>query len=70
MTTEASFTGTLRVILILLVLLWVVRLLARGRAAREARGPQRPVGDVRIEDARKGQEPGGRIVDADYEEIK
>lgn len=67
---EASFTGALRVILILLVLLWVVRLVARGRAARQARGPQRPVGDVRIEDARKGQGPGGHIVDADFEEIK
>lgn len=70
MITEASFSGTLRVILILLVLLWAVRLLARGRAAREARGPHRPMGDVRIEDARKGQGPGGHIVDADFEEIK
>ncbi|MBK9175520.1 MAG: hypothetical protein IPM46_04120 [Flavobacteriales bacterium] len=74
--TEASFNGTLRTILVLLALWWLIRLFMRSHrqptASRE-RPMARPKGDVRIEDPRKDQSPtmpSGRIVDADFEEIK
>ncbi|MBK8226561.1 MAG: hypothetical protein IPK70_05245 [Flavobacteriales bacterium] len=76
MMAEASFTGTVKVILILLALWWVVRLIVRARAPLDAAGPRsakRPVGDVRIEEVQKnerGRTPGGTIIDAEYEEIK
>ena len=68
MVIEASFTGTVRAILILLALLWVVRRLARARGRAQGPAPRRPVGDVRIEQA--GAPPDGRVVDAEYEEVK
>ncbi|MFZ1693241.1 MAG: hypothetical protein WAT74_08605 [Flavobacteriales bacterium] len=75
MVAEASFTGTVRIIIILLALLWLVRLIARRGAARKesSYGPQRPKGDVRIErtpGSPSGNGPRGTIIDADYEEIK
>ena len=81
---EASFNGTFRMIL-LLVLAWVVLrwfLRRQGATARGNRantttappGPLRPKGDVRIENVppnqRPGEKPGGTIIDADFEEIK
>lgn len=73
---EASFNGTLRTILVLLALWWLIRLFMRSRqrppVSRE-NATERPKGDVRIEDLREGQStsaPSGHIVDADYEEIK
>jgi len=76
MMAEASFTGTVKAILILLALWWVVRWIMRTRTPQHAAGQggaKRPIGDVRIEDAPKdarGRTPGGTIIDADYEEIK
>ncbi len=76
MMAEASFSGTVKVILILLALWWVVRWIARARAPLDSTGPgsvKRPVGDVRIEEVPKdgrGRTPGGTIIDAEYEEIK
>lgn len=73
---EASLNGTLRTILVLLALWWLIRLFMRTRrqpTAGHARPSERPKGDVRIEDPRKDQSsamPSGRIVDADFEEIK
>lgn len=74
---EASFTGTIRTIAVLLLILWLVRLIMRrSAAARQApgHGPQRPPGHVRVEEApRAGSAsaaPQGTIVDADFEEIK
>ncbi|HQW86377.1 MAG TPA: hypothetical protein PLH93_04285 [Flavobacteriales bacterium] len=76
-----SATGTLRIILILVVLWLALRLLLRVQQARQGRPPgthwaprdERPRGDVRVEraDDRHGARPGGgRIEDADYEEIR
>jgi hypothetical protein len=76
MMAEASFTGTVKAILILLALWWVVRWLMRARAPLNSSGPggaKRPVGDVRIEEVPKdarGRTLSGTIIDADYEEIK
>ncbi len=79
---EASFNGTLRTILILLIIWWVLRLILRsGRKsggkinARWTDDPNRPKGEVRIErlkdDERdKGNKPNGTITDADFEELK
>lgn len=76
---EASFNGTLRTILVLVVAWWVLRLIVRYQRAHQAppthttNTPQRPRGDVRIErtDERHGRtRQGGSIVDADFEEIK
>ncbi len=77
---EASFSGTVRTIgllvLIWLVLRWVLRLQqARQRppGTTTQRGPQRPKGEVRIENIANpksaGDAAGGTIVDADFEEI-
>jgi hypothetical protein len=77
---EASFTGTLRTILVLAALWWLLRMLLRHQQQRRTppvhhtNGPQRPQGDVRIERptdpaARTGR-PGTTIIDADFEEIK
>lgn len=79
---EASFTGTLRVIAILLLVWFVLRMLRRvqGPGAkggfRSAPREDRPVGDVRIENLKsasredKDQGGGPPITDADYEELK
>jgi hypothetical protein len=77
--TEASLNGTVRTILTLVVVWWVLRLVLRymnGRntpPAQRTNEPQRPQGDVRIErpsDGRSTGRPSGTIVDADFEEIK
>ncbi|MCW5899089.1 MAG: hypothetical protein KIT10_07440 [Flavobacteriales bacterium] len=79
-TIEASLTGTLRIIGILL-LIWVVLRLLRNRVGsgrkRDHRWSEpdgRPKGDVRIEPVpgRKGTNSGseGQVSDADYEEVK
>lgn len=71
-----SFTGTFRMILVLLVLWALVRWFLRQQAAssRAQGGAQRrPQGDVRIENAPRHEGRAmddDRIVDADYEEIK
>ena len=76
-----SATGTLRIILVLVVLWLALRLVLRMQQARQGRPPgthwaardDRPRGDVRVEraDDRHGARPGGgRIEDADYEEIR
>ncbi|MBK7384397.1 MAG: hypothetical protein IPI81_13875 [Flavobacteriales bacterium] len=72
---EASFTGTLRTIAVLVILWWVLRLILRSNAKGPVgpQPPQRPKGDVRIEPA-QGNARGGAndpdIIDADFEEIK
>ncbi len=76
-----SATGTLRIILVLVVLWLALRLVLRMQQARQGRPPgthwapreDRPRGDVRVEragDPRATQGSGGRIEDADYEEIR
>jgi hypothetical protein len=78
---QASVTGTVRIIAIL-ILVWAVLRLLRNRSAatgaRKAPGwapsEQRPKGEVRIErikDAAKDNaRNGGKITDADFEEVK
>lgn len=78
---EASVTGTLRIIAVL-ILLWTILRFIRRRSAPPgppkgtnwAAPEQRPKGDVRIErikepDKSTGPDRGG-ITDADYEEVK
>lgn len=80
---EASFSGTFRTILVLVIIWWVLRLLLRRQAARGPQGPQqrtatdhRRPGDVRIEPSSLGgrsrPDDGTRsnIIDADFEEVK
>jgi hypothetical protein len=80
---EASFAGTIRTILILLIIWWVLRLLMRAGKKRGGRppgtqwtdDPNRPKGEIRIENLKddkrdKDQKPGGNITDADFEELK
>jgi hypothetical protein len=75
-TLEASLNGTLRTILVLVVLWWLLRMFMRRRTAHTttSQGPTRPKGDVRIEEAQgpsRGARPSdGHIIDAEYEEIK
>jgi hypothetical protein len=76
-----SANGTLRTILILVLIWQVLRMVRRstgsnsaGRSGQRRTGTsdQRPSGDVRIEranDLRPGQRPGA-VEDADFEEIK
>ncbi len=78
---EASLTGTLRIIAVL-ILIWAVLRLIRNRSA--AAGPpkgtnwaapeQRPKGDVRIERIKEpdksSSQGSGSITDADFEEVK
>ncbi len=83
---QASVTGTLRIIAVLL-LIWVVLRLLRNRfGGASARRPanwaspeQRPKGEVRIEKAPPGTvrnedpskgQPKGSVSDADFEEVK
>ncbi|MBL7956941.1 MAG: hypothetical protein JNM49_03185 [Flavobacteriales bacterium] len=76
MINEASFTGTARLILVLLAIWLVVRWwMRRSASAGPAphRGGRRPPGEVRIEDLRRdgGEKPQrGHVIDADFEEIK
>ncbi len=78
---QASLTGTLRIIAVL-ILIWGVLRMIRNRSAapRPPKGTnwaapeQRPKGDVRIEringpDKATSHDPGG-ITDADFEEVK
>ena len=74
---EASVNGTLRTILVLMILWLVLRMFLRSQQvsrAPNAQGPQRKKGEVRIEDPRQQQanpiRPNDTIIDADYEEIK
>jgi hypothetical protein len=78
---EASMSGTIRTIIILLIIWWVLRLLLRAGQKRRNVGtrwtddPGRPKGDVRIERVRekerdKGKGPDGNVTDADFEELK
>ncbi len=78
---DASFNGTLRTIVILLIIWWVLRsLLKMGQRSGAPKwrnftnGPARPKGDVRIErlndEKRDGGRPQGNITDADFEEVK
>ncbi|MCB9185085.1 MAG: hypothetical protein H6591_14340 [Flavobacteriales bacterium] len=73
---EASFTGTFRMILVLLALWVVVRWFLRqqgGSRRAPTRPESRPKGDVRIEHAPNHEGipmDQDRIVDADFEEIK
>ena len=76
---EASFTGTFRIILILLVVWWVLRFFVRMQQpkkgdAQQSTGPQRPKGEVRIENVPQHESSAipkdGSVTDADFEEIK
>jgi len=81
---EASFNGTLRTLMWLvlawLVLRWFLQFQRNAGARRNAqahqhqRTAQRSKGEVRIENVppakRPGGHPGGTIIDADFEEIK
>jgi hypothetical protein len=77
---EASVTGTLRTILVLVALWWLLRMLLRYQQQRRTppvhhtNGPQRPKGEVRIErpteTSNRSGRPGTTIIDADFEEIK
>jgi hypothetical protein len=77
---EASFNGTLRTIFVLVIAWWVLRMILRHQATRNAppvhrtHEPQRPAGEVRIErpsdNDRSSGSSHGTIVDADFEEIK
>ncbi|MBX2972230.1 MAG: hypothetical protein KF797_03940 [Flavobacteriales bacterium] len=77
---EASFNGTFRTILVLVVAWMVLRMILRYQSARKVppvhrtNEPQRPAGEVRIErppdDGRPSGPSRGTIVDADFEEIK
>ena len=75
-------SNTLRTILILLIIWWVLRLVTRAGGKRNVRSGTRwsddtgrPRGDVRIErlkDERNegGGPPRGNVTDADFEELK
>ncbi|MBL0127273.1 MAG: hypothetical protein IPP83_07385 [Flavobacteriales bacterium] len=72
---EASFTGTLRTIAVLVILWWVLRLILRSNAKGPVgpQQPQRPKGDVRIEPVPgnpRDRKDDLDIIDADFEEIK
>ncbi len=74
-----SAMGTLRAILVLVIIWQVLRIIARAQAERRAQGfrkapdDQRRPGEVRIEQAERPGRPGhgsGNVVDADFEEIR
>jgi hypothetical protein len=75
-----SANGTLRTILLLLVIWLVLRMIMRSRQPANGRppggqwtqDPPRPKGDVRIERPGERRTMGrdGSVEDADYEEIK
>lgn len=70
---EASFQGTVRIILVLLVVWMVLRWFARRNQAAP-KPPKRPPGDVRVEQMNNAGGPHNdlhqRAVDADFEEVK
>jgi hypothetical protein len=75
---EASFTGTLRTILVLVALWWLLRMLLRYQQQRTPpvhrnQERPRPAGEVRIERPGDTAVPRGRkgatIIDAEFEEI-
>lgn len=70
---EASVTGTLRIIAVLLLIWAVLRLLrnrfsaaAQRKSPNWARPDQRPKGEVRIEQAPPDVRPKGRSTDPDH----
>jgi len=74
-----SATGTLRAILVLVIIWQVLRIVARMQAERSAPGfhrappDPRQRGEVRIEQAERPGRTGqgsGTVVDADFEEIR
>ena len=75
-----SFTGTLRLVLILLILWVLLRMFIRaqqggpasGGSTNWARREDRPKGDVRIEQAgdERRTRDRGPVEDADFEEIR
>lgn len=82
---EASVGGTLKTIMWLvlawLALRWFLQFQRNAAAKRNAQfnprqqaAPSRVKGEVRIENVppakRPGKQPGGTIIDADFEEIK
>lgn len=72
---EASFNGTVRTILVLVALWLLVRWWMRKQQPARGSAPAdgRKRGDVRIENippGNGGEAPPGRVVDADFEEIK
>ncbi len=72
---EASFNGTFRTILVLLLLWWLLRMFMRAQAQKAAQrpaAPQRPRGDVRIEpvERKAAHDREAGIIDAEFEEIK
>lgn len=80
---EASFTGPIRTILILVVIWLVLRMVLRSRMQGPGTGgprgfqtqqQQRPKGEVRIErvdpGARSASQPPGTVQDADFEEVE
>jgi hypothetical protein len=75
---EASFTGTMRTILVLVALWWLLRMLLRYQQQRTPpvhrnHERARPAGEVRIErpgdPAAPGSRTGTTIIDAEFEEI-
>ncbi|MBK9417126.1 MAG: hypothetical protein IPN62_07450 [Flavobacteriales bacterium] len=76
---EASFSGTFRTIIILVVIWMVLRWFMRKHGSGHAMdtgssAPDRRRGDVRIENVPPSRpsapRSGGTIIDADFEEIK
>jgi hypothetical protein len=75
---EASFSGTFRTILVLVLVWWALRYLlglqARRRSPNQGHPPRHTPGRVTVErssaDARGRSGQGPVIVDADFEEIK
>jgi len=78
---EASVTGTLRIIAVLIMVWAVLRLIMNRSNAAKARKStnwtateQRPKGEVRIERVKDAEKGGGRdpgsITDAEFEEVK
>ena len=73
-----SANGTLRTILLLLIIWLVLRMVMRMRREQGGPGPhraepdRRSPGEVRIErtDASKRSSAGGPIIDVDHEEIR
>ncbi|MBP6311368.1 MAG: hypothetical protein WAR83_02235 [Flavobacteriales bacterium] len=80
---EASMPGTLRTILILIAMWWILRLLMKRNATKQSGGntlsssgrqvDQRPKGEIRVENVPPDKDSSvtnGTITDADFEEIK
>ncbi|MBK9536454.1 MAG: hypothetical protein IPO10_15035 [Flavobacteriales bacterium] len=80
---EASMPGTLRTILILIAVWWILRMLMKRNITKRSSGnahstterplDQRPKGEIRVENVRPDKDSSvtnGTITDADFEEIK